>query len=73
MERYTLKSVLGSFDYEVIEKDGKEHVATISKTFGNRYLKASEVPKPVLKFLKNAGYKINLLDVDVLNECLGIR
>lgn len=73
MNKYTLKTVLGDFDYEVIEKKGREYIATISKTDGNRYLKLNEVPAPVIAFLKKAGYKIELFNADLLNYALGLQ
>ena len=73
MEKYTIKTVFGSYDYEVIESNGKEYIATISETDGNRYLKVSEVPKAIVAFFKKAGYKIELFNVDLLNHVLGLR
>jgi hypothetical protein len=73
MERYTLKTVLGSFDYETITVKGVDYIATISHSNGNRYLKITEVPKPVTKFLKACGYKIALYDATQLNQILGLR
>ena len=72
MERYTIKTILGSYDYEVITKNGRDYIATISRTAGLRYLKLSEVPKPIVAFLKKSGYRIDLLDADMLNEHLGL-
>lgn len=73
MDKYTIKTVLGNFDYEVITHNSKEYVATISKSNGGRYLKKSEVPSPVLAFLRKSGLKIELLNADILNECLGLK
>jgi hypothetical protein len=73
MQKYSIKTVLGNFDYEVITNpDGKEFVATISMANGKRYLKKSEVPAPVLAFLRKSGLKIELLNADILNELLGL-
>lgn len=72
MELYKLKTTIGNFDYEVIIKGNIEYVATISKSNGNRYLKPSEVPTPIMNLLKKQNYKIDLLDADELNKQLGL-
>jgi hypothetical protein len=71
-EIYTLKTVLGSFDYEVITVGNKDYVSTVSYTNGNRYLRRCEIPKPILQFLKNCGYKIALYNANQLNRQLGL-
>ena len=73
MEKYTIKTTkYGNYDYEVIITKGKDYVAAISKSDGNRYLKVSEVPKPIIAYLRKANYRIELLNVDLLNEHLGL-
>jgi hypothetical protein len=72
MERYYLKTILGNYDYEVIEHDGEECVATVSKHDGKRYLEYDEIPKGILWVLKKCGYKIALYDARKLNSQLGL-
>lgn len=72
MEKYTIRTILGSYDYEVITVGNQDYVATISRTNGSRYLKKSEIPKPVLQFLRNCNLKIALYNADKLNEQLGL-
>jgi hypothetical protein len=73
MDRYTLNTILGSYDYEVITKGNTDYVCTISRTLGNRYLTLKEVPKPIIAFLKKCKYKIALYDANQLNTVLGLK
>lgn len=72
MQQYKLPTKDGMFYYEVIESNNHEYVATITRKGVNRYLRRNEVPKYVFTFLKECGYKIELLNADLLNAMLGL-
>ena len=72
MQQYKLPTKDGIFYYEVIESNNQEYVATITRKGAGRYLRRKEVPKHVFTFLKECGYKIELLNADLLNAMLGL-
>ena len=71
MKKVSLRTPVGIYDLELIESQEQEFVATISRREGTRYLHLSEVPKKVRKVIKSY-YKIDLLDVNLLNYMLGL-
>lgn len=71
MQKRTLKSILGNYDIELIESQGKKYVATISKTKGKRYLELNQVPKAIRKYIET-HYEVALYDVKKLNRMLGL-
>lgn len=71
MKKLTINTSAGKFDLELMEHHGKDLVATISRTNGNKYLQLYQVPRKVRKIIKK-NYKIALLDVKLLNYMLGL-